>query len=213
MMSRLTWLKQILHTGVLAVVRSNKAQERPYTGLTEIKSGEVAEDLAAYLADSEQANSALALGVSILRDTSVRAAGGYLIQVWHQLLPPCACIIAQTTWHVVTRQRTLWHSGCASFQFLQGNVCESSWRLPHTGLDLHSSSLAALYLPLIHWPGRELMHQNGRQALPHRLRQVVALSARLHKAHTKRQPDIASASQKSRHDPGYVMSSSGGSLL
>ena len=40
--------------GVLAVVRSNVAQDRPYTGLTEICSGEVAEDLASYLADSEQ---------------------------------------------------------------------------------------------------------------------------------------------------------------
>lgn len=40
--------------GILAVVRSNVAQERPYTGLTEIRSGEVAEDLASYLADSEQ---------------------------------------------------------------------------------------------------------------------------------------------------------------
>jgi len=68
-------------TGVLAVVRSNKAQDKPYTGLTEIRSGEVAEDLAGYLADSEQTNSALALGVSINRDASVRAAGGYLVQV------------------------------------------------------------------------------------------------------------------------------------
>ena len=39
---------------MLAVVRSNQAQERPYTGLTEIRSGEVAEDLAGYLADSKQ---------------------------------------------------------------------------------------------------------------------------------------------------------------
>ena len=70
-----------MSAGVLAVVRSNKAQERPYTGLTEIRSGEVAEDLAGYLADSEQTNSALALGVSIHRDVSVRAAGGYLVQV------------------------------------------------------------------------------------------------------------------------------------
>ena len=62
------------------MVRSNVAQDKPYTGLTEIKSGEVAEDLAAYLADSEQTNSALALGVSISRDASVRAAGGYLLQ-------------------------------------------------------------------------------------------------------------------------------------
>ena len=102
-----------LCAGVLAVVRSNVAQDRPYTGLTEIRSGEVAEDLASYLVDSEQvrlgveggedpfavagspkaadyqcevlmgeqANSALALGVSISRDASVRAAGGYLVQV------------------------------------------------------------------------------------------------------------------------------------
>lgn len=43
-----------LCAGVLAVVRSNVAQDRPYTGLTEIRSGEVAEDLASYLVDSEQ---------------------------------------------------------------------------------------------------------------------------------------------------------------
>ncbi|EIE19291.1 heat shock protein 33, partial [Coccomyxa subellipsoidea C-169] len=67
--------------GVLSVVRSNIAQEKPYTGLTEIKTGEVGDDLAAYMADSEQVNCALALGVSINRDCSVRAAGGYLIQV------------------------------------------------------------------------------------------------------------------------------------
>ncbi|CAL8468269.1 g7809 [Coccomyxa elongata] len=67
--------------GVLSVVRSNVAQEKPYTGLTEIKTGEVGDDLAAYLAESEQVNCALALGVSINRDLSVRAAGGYLLQV------------------------------------------------------------------------------------------------------------------------------------
>ena len=75
------------------MVRSNVAQDKPYTGLTEIKSGEVAEDLAAYLADSEQTNSALALGVSISRDASVRAAGGYLVQVSTDcLLLGCASV-------------------------------------------------------------------------------------------------------------------------
>ena len=65
---------------MLAVVRSHPLQEAPYQGLVPIRSGEVAEDLAGYLADSEQANSALGLGVSINRDAAVRAAGGYLIK-------------------------------------------------------------------------------------------------------------------------------------
>ncbi len=39
---------------MLSVVRSHPAQERPYTGLVEIRSGEIADDLANYLADSEQ---------------------------------------------------------------------------------------------------------------------------------------------------------------
>lgn len=67
--------------GVLAVVRSHPKNEHPYQGMIPIATGEVAEDLARYLADSEQTNSALALGVSINRDTSIRSAGGFLIQV------------------------------------------------------------------------------------------------------------------------------------
>jgi len=67
--------------GVLAVVRSHPKNEHPYQGMIPIANGEVAEDLARYLADSEQTNSALALGVSINRDTSIRSAGGFLIQV------------------------------------------------------------------------------------------------------------------------------------
>lgn len=46
-----------------------------------IATGEVAEDLAAYMADSEQQQCALGLGVSIARDSSIRAAGGFLVQV------------------------------------------------------------------------------------------------------------------------------------
>jgi hypothetical protein len=42
---------------------------------------QIAEDLATYLVDSEQTNSALALGVCINRDCSVKSAGGYLVQV------------------------------------------------------------------------------------------------------------------------------------
>ena len=66
--------------GVLTVVRQHP-QLPPYTGAVELQSGEVADDLAFYLSTSEQVNSALALGVSIGRDLSVTAAGGYLIAV------------------------------------------------------------------------------------------------------------------------------------
>lgn len=67
--------------GVLAVVRSHPQNEHPYQGMIPIATGEVAEDLARYLADSEQTNSALGLGVAINRDASIRSAGGFLIQV------------------------------------------------------------------------------------------------------------------------------------
>lgn len=62
-------------------MRSHPEWERPYTGIVELATGEIAEDLAKYLVESEQQNSALALGVSINKDARVCAAGGYLIQV------------------------------------------------------------------------------------------------------------------------------------
>ena len=49
--------------------------------MTPIVTGEIAEDFAQYLADSEQINSAVGLGVSINRDASIRAAGGFIVQV------------------------------------------------------------------------------------------------------------------------------------
>jgi Hsp33 protein len=51
------------------------------TGMVPITSGEIAEDLAHYLATSEQQNCALGLGVSVGRDGEVLSAGGFLIQV------------------------------------------------------------------------------------------------------------------------------------
>lgn len=63
------------------MVRSHPEWDRPYTGIVELATGEIAEDLAKYLVESEQQNSALALGVSINKDASIRAAGGFLIQV------------------------------------------------------------------------------------------------------------------------------------
>lgn len=67
------------------MVRSHPLEPQPYTSMTPIVSGEIAEDLANYLAESEQKNSALGLGVSINRECSIKSAGGFLVQVrrWH----------------------------------------------------------------------------------------------------------------------------------
>ena len=53
----------------------------PYTGQVRITSGEIAEDVTAYYAVSEQVPSVCSLGVLVNRDLSVAAAGGFLIQL------------------------------------------------------------------------------------------------------------------------------------
>jgi molecular chaperone Hsp33 len=67
--------------GILAVVRNSPFAKRPYTGLVSIVSGEIAEDVASYLADSEQTPSALGAGVYVSEEGLVTAAGGYLVQL------------------------------------------------------------------------------------------------------------------------------------
>lgn len=52
-----------------------------YVGQSELLNGEIAEDLANYFARSEQQPSAVSLGVTVDVDYSVKAAGGFIIQV------------------------------------------------------------------------------------------------------------------------------------
>ena len=66
--------------GMFTVSRDLGLRE-PYIGSTELVSGEIAEDLAKYLIESEQVGAAAALGVLIGTDKSVRAAGGFIVQL------------------------------------------------------------------------------------------------------------------------------------
>jgi molecular chaperone Hsp33 len=66
--------------GRLTVTR-DLGMRQPHTSTVEIVSGEVGEDLAHYLAHSEQIPSAVGIGVFVKASGEVEAAGGYIVQL------------------------------------------------------------------------------------------------------------------------------------
>jgi molecular chaperone Hsp33 len=71
------------HAGFLTVIK-DLGLKKPYEGIVQLRTSEIAEDIAFYFAESEQIPSAVSLGVYVAPDAAVSAAGGFLIQA----LPP-----------------------------------------------------------------------------------------------------------------------------
>ena len=66
--------------GILTVIM-DLGMDKPYNGQVEIQTGEIGDDIAYYYTVSEQTPSAVGLGVMVDTDSSVKHAGGYIIQV------------------------------------------------------------------------------------------------------------------------------------
>lgn len=73
-------LARAIGGGLLRVERNHPAWRQPYAGIVPLVTGELAQDLAHYLLESEQKPAALALGVYLGPQGEIEAAGGYLIQ-------------------------------------------------------------------------------------------------------------------------------------
>lgn len=69
-----------LDLGILSVIKDLGLKE-PYVGQTELKTGEIGDDLTYYFANSEQTPSSVGLGVLMERDNTVKQAGGFIIQL------------------------------------------------------------------------------------------------------------------------------------
>lgn len=73
-------VKRVVGTKGKITVMKNVGLKTPYVGLSDIVSGEIAEDFASYYFHSEQQPTLIAVGVKINTDLSCMSAGGVIVQ-------------------------------------------------------------------------------------------------------------------------------------
>ncbi len=66
--------------GKIVVKKGSLAKSEDYTSVCKLESGEIAEDVARYLLDSEQIRSVVGAGVHLDKDGKVLGSGGFIIQ-------------------------------------------------------------------------------------------------------------------------------------
>lgn len=71
---------RLVGQGILKIIKDMGLKE-PYVGLSEMNSGEIAQDLAYYFYNSEQTPTVIALGVKLKDENTVEYAGGYMVQL------------------------------------------------------------------------------------------------------------------------------------
>ena len=85
--------------GYLNVIRDLGMKE-PYVGQVPIVSGEIAEDMTYYYATSEQIPTAIALGVLVNPDMSVKASGGFMLQLMPEATDEMAVRLEEVMAHL-----------------------------------------------------------------------------------------------------------------
>ncbi|HAN10165.1 MAG TPA: Hsp33 family molecular chaperone HslO [Clostridiales bacterium] len=110
-------------TGSLIVIK-DLGLKNPYIGQTELVTGEIAEDFTYYFTVSEQLPSAVALGVLVDKDTSIKHAGGFIIQV----MPECEEITLSTLEQNISKINSITNL------FEQGNLPEDILKIIFEGI-------------------------------------------------------------------------------
>ena len=75
-------VKRAIGTSGMIYVTKDIGLKEPYQGASEIVSGEMGEDFTYYFTQSEQTPSAVGVGVIVDTDLSIKAAGGFIIQLF-----------------------------------------------------------------------------------------------------------------------------------